>query len=90
MYRVCVLVMNAGRPAIEKTRKAFAGLSEVGLAVGPIVVNRVFQGGGRWGGMAARQRREGVYLEEIKRLSGGEKLVYWPLLRRDVCGVGGG
>ena len=82
-----VLVLIPERLPIEETARALAQLDETGVRVGALVVNRVLPPASSDPFLAARQRQERIYLDEIARRFRAHPMIRVPQLESDVHGT---
>ena len=81
------LVLIAERLPIEETARAIQQLDEAGVKTGALVVNRVLPAASDDSFLAARQRQERIYLDEIDQRFAAYPQVRVPQLESDVYGV---
>ena len=86
---VFVLVLIPERLPLEESVRAAHELSEAGIAIGGVVVNRVLPDAASGGYFEARKAQERVYLEEIERRMPPVPRVLVPQLESDVHGLDG-
>ena len=83
-----VLVTIPERLAIEETVRASEQVTEAGMDLGGLVVNRVLPEGLEGDFFHSRKAQERTYLEEIERRFKRLPHVFVQQLPRDVCGLG--
>ena len=82
-----VLVLIPERLPIEETARALAQLTEAGVRVGGLVVNRVLPDTSSDAFLTARRLQERVYLDEIETRFAAQARVQIPQLESDVYGL---
>jgi arsenite-transporting ATPase len=82
-----VLVLVPERLPIEETARAAAALSDAGIAIGAVVVNRVLPDGLEGEFYASRRRQEAVYRTEIDTRFAALDRIVIAQLESDVYGV---
>jgi arsenite-transporting ATPase len=82
-----VLVLVPERLPIEETARAAAALSDAGIAVGGVVVNRVLPDGLEGEFYASRRRQEAVYRAEIDTRFAALDRIVIAQLESDVYGI---
>jgi arsenite-transporting ATPase len=82
-----VLVLIAERLPIEETSRAIGQLSEAGVKVGALVVNRVLPELATDAFLVARRRQERTYLDEIVHRFAAHPMVRIPQFESDVYGL---
>jgi arsenite-transporting ATPase len=83
-----VLVLIPERLPIEETSRAIDQLTEAGVKVSALVVNRVLPDASIDPFLTARRRQEDVYLAEIDRRFAAFPIVRIPQMESDVYGMG--
>jgi arsenite-transporting ATPase len=84
-----VLVLIPERLPLEESVRAAHELSEAGIAIGGVIVNRVLPDAASGGYFEARKAQERVYLEEIERRLPPVPRALVPQLESDVHGIAG-
>jgi arsenite-transporting ATPase len=82
-----VLVLVPERLPIEETARAIDQLTEVGINLGGLVVNRVLPSSSPDPFLRSRHEQEQVYLDDIARRFGRHPMVHVPQLPSDVHGL---
>ncbi len=82
-----VLVLIPERLPIEETARALAQLTEAGVSVGGLVVNRLLPSSSPDAFLRSRRQQEQVYLDEISRRFSRYPMVHLPQLPSDVHGL---